>query len=102
MIEKLKEIEAEGGMGNRSTPSRSWGGMGATPSSLEFLEGGGGGYASGGGVVPLHPPLPWRGVPPLPLFPPNAKNRLSVGGSMRNTATTSVRQGGGYPHPPME
>jgi len=42
---KLKEIEGEGGMGNGIAPSRSWGGVGATPPVSKIFGRGWGGYA---------------------------------------------------------
>ena len=72
MIEKLKEIEAEGGGETGVPPHAHGGGMGATPLSLEFLEGGRG-YASGGVVVPLPPHYHGGGYPPSPCFPRTPK-----------------------------
>ena len=72
MIEKLKEIEVEGG-GETGVPPHAHGGVwGLPPPPLEFLEGGRG-YASGGGVVPLPPQFYGGGSLLSPCFPRTPK-----------------------------
>ena len=92
-----RETERETGL----PPHVHGGGVGATPPSPKFLEGGRGGMPQVGGVVPL-PPSTLVGASPLsPCFPQRPKTSSPSETPCEMQAPQVSDRGMGTPTPPM-